>query len=69
MITEIDLNNRFSYHPPREGQASLYVQIRDRAHELARFIVNNSPASREQSVAITKLEEVVMWANAGIARN
>jgi len=30
--------------------------------------VANTPESREQSLAITALEEAVMWANAAIAR-
>lgn len=63
-----DLNVRFTYHKPKDGQAERYVSIRDKAKELAVHIVENSPASREQSLAITALEEAVMWANAAIAR-
>jgi len=35
------------------------------AQELCRFC----PDSRERSLALTKLEEAVSWANAAIARN
>lgn len=34
------------------------------------MLINDlTPNSREQAVAFTKLEESIMWANAGIARN
>ena len=37
--------------------------------ELAYLIDGICPNSREKSLAMTKLEESVMWANASIARN
>ncbi len=64
-----DLANRFTYHPPKDDQALRYEMIRDRAHGLAEFIDEKCPHSREKSLAITHLEETVMWANAAIARN
>lgn len=64
-----DLAKRFSYHPPKDGQPERYTDLRSRAHELAKRIVSECPSSRERSLALTKLEEVVMWANASIARN
>ena len=36
---------------------------------MARCILDRTPKSREQSLALTKLEEAIMWANASIARN
>jgi hypothetical protein len=36
---------------------------------LAAYISEKCPESREKSLAITKIEEAVMWANASIARN
>ena len=65
--TKID--NAFTYHAPKEGQPAKYQAIREKAKELAYLVDDLVPASREQSLAITKLEECVMWANAGIARN
>lgn len=64
-----DLARRFTYHPPKEGQAEKYTEIRSHAHDLALRINKLVPDSREKSLAITSLEEAVMWANAGIARN
>jgi len=69
-----DLDNRFTYHAPKYDpdkgdQAARYVVIRDEAHTYALRINTLCPDSREKSLAITKLEEVVFWANAAIARN
>ena len=63
------IDNAFTYHAPKEGQPAKYQTIREKAKELAYLVDELVPASREQSLAITKLEECVMWANAGIARN
>ena len=71
-VTE-EMRNRiektFSYHPPKDDQPQRYVVIRDAAKGLATLIVTCVPPSRELSLALTALEEVVMQANAGIARN
>lgn len=64
-----DLIKRFTYHPPKNDQAIRYEGIRTAAKGFALLIDDCCPDSREKSVAITKLEEVVMWANASIARN
>jgi len=63
-----ELKLRFTYHPPKEGQPARYELIRFMALGLARSIVASTPESREQSLAITALEEAVMWSNAAIAR-
>lgn len=64
-----DIVRRFRYHPPKGNQSERYQVIRDTALEFARVITYNTPKSREQSLALTHLEEVVMFANAAIARN
>jgi len=64
-----DLANRFTYHPPKDGQAAKYEAIREEAHGTAATINRLCPESREKSLAITHLEDAVMWANAAIARN
>lgn len=64
-----DLENRFTYHAPSNGQAVKYEALRDTAKSFAYLIKSLTPASREQSLALTHLEEVVFWANAAIARN
>jgi hypothetical protein len=63
------LDNDFTYHKPHGNQPERYVQIREKAKSLAELIVESTLPSREQSVALTKLEESVFWTNAAIARN
>lgn len=68
-MTDPDLENRFTYHAPKPGQPQVYEHLRDVAKDLAYVIKREVPNSREQSLALTKLEEAIFWANAGIARN
>lgn len=63
-----EIERRFTYHPPKEGQPKKYAALRDKAQELAFLIDELVPEGREQSLAFTKLEEAVMHANSGIAR-
>ncbi|GAA6482064.1 hypothetical protein K250101E9_48270 [Enterocloster aldenensis] len=63
------IENNFMYHSQKEGQAEKYEAIRSKAKELAYLIDDACPGSREKSLAMTNLEESVMWANASIARN
>ncbi|MDF1536090.1 MAG: hypothetical protein P1S46_06240 [bacterium] len=63
-----EIKNRFTYHPPKEGQPERYVELRRNAHAFAELIVDLTPESREQNLALTHIEQVVMWANAAIAR-
>lgn len=69
MTDSRELENRFTYHPPITDQEVRYQQIRDFGHGLATVINGHAPDSREKALALTKIEEAVMWANAAIARN
>lgn len=64
-----DFRRRFTYHPPKGDQAERYMLIRDTARSFARVVCAETPSGREQSVALTRIEEAVFWANAAIARN
>ena len=64
-----DIEHRFTYHAPKEGQPEKYDYLRGKVRELAHLVNKYCPDSREKSLAITKLEEAVMWANASIARH
>lgn len=68
LVDEKELEIRFTYHRPNGDQPSRYEDLREAAKSLAVMIMSYCPPSREQSLAVTKLEEAVMWANAGIAR-
>jgi hypothetical protein len=63
-----EINKRFSYHAPQPGQAEKYENIREACRKTAFVVVKLCPESREREVALTKLDEVSMWANAAIAR-
>lgn len=63
-----ELDNRFEYHAPKGDQVARYAAIRAKARELALVIVQNTPFSREQALAMTHVDEAMMFANAAIAR-
>ena len=63
-----EIETRFTYHKPQGDQPERYTRLRDQAKQLAVMVLHFTPESRERSLAIAKIEEAVMWANAGIAR-
>ena len=63
-----ELDRRFTYHQPQKGQPELYESLRIEAKSLATLFNTIVPDSREKALALTHLEQAVMWANAGIAR-
>lgn len=67
-ISQRELDTRFTYHAPKGDQQQRYTDLRDAGKELAEQIVASTPPSREQALALTKLEEAIMWANTAIAR-
>ena len=64
-----EIIRRFTYHAPKGDQPKKYEQIRSYFRQGAELINGMCPDNREKSLAITKLEEAVMWANASIARD
>jgi hypothetical protein len=62
------IDNDFRYHAPQQGQVPKYDAIRKVARDLALLIADVVPMGREQATALTRLEETVMHANAGISR-
>jgi len=64
-----DIENRFTYHAPKGDQPAKYDDLRSHFRVLAYIVHSACPDSLERSLALTKLEEAVMWANAAIARH
>ena len=64
-----DIEKRFTYHAPKGDQPIKYEAMRTAFKDLAYLVEHYCPDSRERSLALTKLEEAVFWANAAIARN
>lgn len=69
-LTRDQLEHRFAHHPPKNQETGdAHARVREILLNAADEIVQLTGASsREQSLAITKLEEGMMWANADIAR-
>jgi len=67
-LLNLELETRFTYHAPKGDQQIRYEDLRFDAKKLAKEFVKYCPESRELDLALTKLEEAIMWANAAIAR-
>lgn len=63
-----EMDVRFTYHPPKESQLETFQNIRRKARQFAQMVNSFCPDSRESSLALTKIEEAVMWANAALVR-
>ena len=67
MISDLELQHLFQHHPPTLAQIAKYGFIRLAALEFARVVVENTPASADQTAAVRKIREATMTANAAIA--
>lgn len=65
----IDIDNLFRYHAPKGDQTERYVTLRNKAKEFAHLIVQLTPPSAEQTLAIRQLQLATMMAIAAIAVN
>jgi len=68
MIPGEDLNRRFAFHPADKKKGERHGEVREECRQLAHNLNAALPDGREKSLAITHLEEVMMWSNAAIAR-
>lgn len=65
-----DLINRFRFHPATtEEKKDAHASVRNQCLELALHLNSVVPDGREKSLMMTHLEEVMLWGNAGLARN
>jgi len=67
-MTDEELYTRFTHHAPNADQIERYQEIRQLGRAFAELIDGSAHECRELSLALTKVEEAVMWANAAIAR-
>ncbi len=66
--TKERIDKAFVYHPSNRCQMGRYHAIRDVMRSAALVVAENSPDSREQSIALERLEGAMFFANAAIAR-
>jgi len=57
----------FKYIPPDPSRHEDFETIASTLAIAYRAIINHCPESRERSLAVTKLQEARMWANAAIS--
>jgi hypothetical protein len=70
VLDDSDLDRRFSYHAPgTQAKRDAHTEVRRRCRDLAVVVNEVVPDGREKYLAFTKLEEVMFWANAGLARD
>lgn len=67
-FTQLD-HNLTNHAPKDETVIHAFENIRYYAKTLGYAIADYCPESRERSLALTNLEQTVMWAIASIARN
>lgn len=66
-ITNSQIEDIFTYHPPTEDQMPKYFAIREAAKTFAEVLVANTPSSPDQTAALRLLRQAVMTANGAIA--
>jgi hypothetical protein len=61
------IDNDFAYHPATPTTGPLHDEVRKMFRQIALNVVDMSPTGRAQSMAITCLQEAMMWTNSAIA--
>ncbi len=65
-----EIAHRFAHHPPGSPVvAQTHQEIRTMLGDVAVKLAHLTGRSREQSLALTALEEAMFWANASVARH
>lgn len=62
------INTCFNHHAPDAMRVEAHQTMRGAFKTSAQYLMMNVAPSRERSLALTKLEEAMFWANAAIAR-
>lgn len=68
-LGEQEITRRLGYHPATPTTVPKFEANRYHAIWLAKFWDGALPESREKSLALTALQEALMWANAAVACN
>lgn len=64
-----DIAHRFAFHAATtDEKRDAHTSIRQQCRQLADALNAQLPEGREKALAVTKLEEVMFWGNAALAR-
>lgn len=64
------LAHNMTNHPPKDDTVvAIFEGLRYQAKVFGTAILDNCPESRERALALTNLEQALMWAVAAVARN
>lgn len=64
-----DIEHRFAFHAATtQEKRDEHTSVRQACRRLADELNERLPEGREKALVVTKLEEVMFWANAAIAR-
>lgn len=66
-MPKLDLDHVFKYHAPRADQLPKFAAVTEAAKVFAQVIEENVPDCADRSVALRKVREARMDANAAIA--
>lgn len=66
-LDDAALDVMFTYHSPTAEQLPKYAAINAAAKAFAKAVIDNTPASADQSAAIRKIRDARMTANAAVA--
>lgn len=61
--------DRMGYHKATPTTIPVHRGLRQDYMHLAEMVIRSVPPGRERSLALTALQESLMWANAGVAIN
>lgn len=67
MPTPDQIRNRFRYHAASPETRKVHELVSELCETMAIEISESTEETRQQSIALTKLEEVRMWWNAAVA--
>lgn len=62
-----ELDRRFNFHPATDVTGPLHDAVRETCRAAAHDLLKLTPPSPEQTTALRKLQEAMMFANAAIA--
>lgn len=62
-----EIARRFMFHGATPATGPKHDEVRQRLRTLALWLLDDLPPCRERSLALTKLQEAMMFANAAIA--